>query len=277
MNYMKWFLYLFVGVMMASFGASASIFSYITASSGSPDNAKYEFTIGRWDEYTDDRPNECPYTTCYVTINHKHTIAGTPGAGVPGVGVNVSGLKTMKEVRAAFLAKNPLPLSKTTSHVGVALNQNQECVGLFFQPTDGSTFTEVGKMIPGSLCGIAPPPVGACKIENASLVIDFGPVDEASLHNATKDVTVSVTCNLEMDVLLIASGMNNGRVKLRSDDSLNARLLLGSSDVPGESGIKLSVPKNGVTSVQLKARLDVNGRVAPGPFSGSASLILTMP
>ncbi|HBO22090.1 MrpH family fimbial adhesin [Providencia sp.] len=274
---MKWFLYLFVGAMMTSFGASASIFSYITASDGTPSNATYWFTIERWDDYPDDVLNQCTYNPCYVTINHKHTIAGTPGQGLSGVGVNVTGLKTMKEVRAKFLAKNPLPLSKTTIHNGVALNQNQECVGLFFQPTDGSSFTEVGRMLPGSLCGIAPPPVGACKIENTSLVIDFGPVDEASLPNATKDVTVSVTCNLAMDVLLIASGMNNGRVKLRSDDSLNARLLLGSSDIPGESGIKLSIPKNGTNSVQLKARLDVNGRVAPGPFSGSASLILTMP
>lgn len=274
---MKWLLPLWVGAVMASFPASASIFSYITASEGTPSNATYWFTIERWDDYSDGVLNTCPYTRCFVTINHKHTITGTPGTGVANSGVEVTGLKTMKEVRQAFLRQHTLPLSTTTVHVGPSLNQNQECVGLFFQPTNGNGFDERGMMIPGSLCGIAPPPVGACKIENTSLLINFGDVDEASLQGKSGSVNVRVTCNLSMDVLVIASGMNNGKVQLRSDDSLNAKLTLGSGYLPGENGYKISVPAGGTGSVNLNATLDVKGRVNPGPFSGSASLILTMP
>ncbi|WP_353242686.1 hypothetical protein [Providencia sp.] len=183
----------------------------------------------------------------------------------------------MREVRQAFLDKFPLPFKGSTQHVGESLNSNQECVGIFFQPSAG--FAGKGSLINGSLCGIAPPPVGACKINENIPDLSFGTVSEAELAGQTREVTVSVTCNLSMSVLVIATGVSgtNSRENLRSDGSLYANLTLGNYNTPGENGYSLYVPAGGSSTVKLKARLGTNGRVQPGSFRGGAALILTVP
>lgn len=273
---MKVFLSVLFGAVIFSSSASAAIFSYITSSTGKPANAVYYFNIDRWDDYPPSVLNDCGYDPCYVVINHKHTVNGTPGTATY-TGVNVSRLQTMQQVRQTFLNKYPLPFTGETRHVGVALQSNQECVGLFYQRHP--TVDESGRMIPGSLCGIAPPPVGACKINENIPDLSFGSISEAELAGQTREVTVRVTCNLPMSVLVIATGVSgtNSRENLRSDGSLYASLTLGSSNTPGESGYSLYVPGGGTNSVQLKAKLGTNGRVQPGAFRGGAALILTVP
>lgn len=139
--------------------------------------------------------------------------------------------------------------------------------------------TNNGGLIPGSLCGIAPPPIGACKINNTIPDINFGPISEADLAGQSKQVNISVTCNLAMDVLVIATGVNvtNGRVNLRPDNSLYANLYLGGNNTPGENGYRIHVPAGGTNSVTLKAVLGTSGRVQAGQFEGAAALILTVP
>lgn len=275
---MKVFLSVLFGAVMFSSSASAAIFSYITESDGTPAHATYTFEIARWDEYSPNTPNSCTYRPCYVTINHKHTASGTPGVSTYQA-VNVTGLATMSEVRNAFKNVHTLPFRGQTRHDGDVLNSNQECVGLFFQPTQGSTVNAGGYMIPGSLCGIAPPPVGACKINENIPDLSFGSISEAELAGQIREVTVSVSCNLPMNVLVIATGVSgtNSRENLRSDGSLYANLTLGDYNAPGENGYSLYVPGGGANTVKLKARLGTNGRVQPGSFRGGAALILTVP
>ncbi|WP_369308847.1 adhesin [Providencia rettgeri] len=281
---MKVFLSVLFCAVMFSSSASAAIFSYITKSTGTSDNATYYFEIARWDDYPPTTPNECPYkypNKCYITINHKHTKSGRPGASTYPA-VEVTRLSTMNDVKRAFTRVHRIPFPGETKHFGEQLEPTQECVGLFFQPTEGKTTGQngsEGEMLRGSLCGIAPPPVGACKIVNTTPIINFGRISEGELAGKKADVTINVTCNLAMDVMVIATGKSGmgSRENLRSDGSLYANLTLGDNNTPSENGFKLYVPKDGINNVKLYATLGTNGRVKPGPFNGSAALILTVP
>lgn len=276
---MKWLSYLlFAGMATSSFSASAAIFSYITEATGTPANATYTYIIERWDEENDFTPSPCAnWPKCYININHKHNAAGQPGRVTKSL-ADVSGLKTMKEVRAKVLQSNGFPISGTAQHTGDPLSKNQECVGLFYQSINSGLVESSGYLLPGSLCGIAPPPVGACRISESSININYGDIDEVSLPNATKSTTFNVTCNQEMSVIVIASGADNGQVKLRNDSSLKANLFLNNR-VPGQDGVTIHIAKNGSTPVQIMSELIVKkgSRVNAGPFAGAGSVILTMP
>ncbi|NIH24032.1 MrpH family fimbial adhesin [Providencia heimbachae] len=274
---MKWLSYLSLAcIATASLPASAAIFSYITEATGTPSNAQYAYVIERWDEENDGTPSPCyGWSRCFININHKHTATGNPGSVARSL-VEVTGLKTMKEVRAAVLRVTNFPINGRTNHVGESLAKNQECVGLFYQSVSSGLVESSGRLLPGSLCGIAPPPVGACKISEASVDINYGDIDEVSLPNATESSSFTVTCNIQMDVLVIASGMDNGKVRLRDDGSLKANLFLNNT-VPGQTGVSVRVPAGGGVKVGITSKLETNGRVKAGPFQGAGSLILTVP
>ena len=274
---MKWLSSIFLAsVATATFSSSAAIFSYITEATGTPSNATYTYVIERWDEEDDVTPSPCAsWPKCYVNVNHKHTAAGSPGSVERSL-VNVTGLQTMKEVRAAVMRSVSFPIQGQTRHIGDSLAKNQECVGLFYQSVSSGLHESSGRLLPGSLCGIAPPPVGACKIIDTNLDINFGEIDEASLMNAAKSISFSVTCNIPMDVLVIASGIDGGKVRLRDDGSLKAKLFLNNS-IQGETGVAIKVPGGGAVNVSITSVLETTGRVRAGPFQGSGSLILTVP
>lgn len=279
---MKVFLSLLIGAVMFSSSASASIFSYITESKpiGTSGDADYKYVIARWDPEPANVPNPCyGWSSCYLTVSHKHTVNGTPGSATVTLASNIQKYRYMHEIQniPGVWAKATAPATQWAQHRGVKLQSNQECVGLFYQATTG--VTDRGGLLPGSLCGIAPPPVGACKINNSIPNINFGPISEADLSGQSKEVTISVTCNLAMDVLVVATGVNvtNGRVNLKPNGSLYANLYLGSNNTPGENGYRIYVPAGGTNSVNLKAVLGTTGRVEPGRFDGAAALILTVP
>ncbi len=217
------------------------------------------------------------WSKCYLTISHKHTAAGTPGAATVEL-AEISKYEYMRDVQniPGVLAKATAPATQWAVHTGVSYRIIRN-VGLFYQDRTGVTSN--GGLIPGSLCGIAPPPIGACKINNTIPDINFGSISEAELAGQSKQVNISVTCNLAMDVLVIATGVNvtNGRVNLRPDNSLYANLYLGGNDTPGEAGYRIHVPAGGTNSVTMKAVLGTNGRVQAGQFEGAAALILTVP
>ncbi|HCM63145.1 MAG TPA: adhesin [Morganella sp. (in: Bacteria)] len=261
------------GTLLWSASSGASIFSYITASSGSPANAVYTYIIERWDPEDSSAPNPCyGWSTCWININHKHDIDGSPGASVKSI-VRVEKFRTLAEVREAVLQKISLPYQGKAEHRGPALNSNQECVGLFYESKSGGWSN--GRLLPGSLCGIAPPPVGACEVNSGSVILDYGDIDEFSLPGAARNQSITVTCNLDMNILVIASGADSGRVPLRADNSLYADLFLNNN--PGEKGAPIYVPGGGETRVDVKSVLQARGRVAAGAFEGSGSIILVMP
>lgn len=269
------FSFIIIIAILHSISASAAIYSYITESTGSATEAHYTFVIERWDPEDDNTPSPCAnWPRCYININHKHFSSGNAGVLESSI-ANVSGLRTMKEIRAEVMKHMSFPFHSKMTHYGTAGETIQECVGLFYQEINSGMDSGTGALLPGSLCGIAPPPVGACRIVESSIELDYQDIDEASLPNAVKTKTASVTCNKDMDVMIIASGIDSGRVPLRNDKSLEASLYLNNKS--GEQGTLIHVAADSSTPFEVKSILNVNGRVAPGPFSGSGSIILTIP
>ncbi|TDB56858.1 adhesin [Photorhabdus khanii] len=262
-----------VFLSLFSSGAAASIFSYITKSEGVPTNAYYTFVIERWDEENDFTPNPCyGYSACWVSVNHRHSVDGYSGQPYKLFNIRVERYRTMKQVQAQILKQTSFPITGIAKHIGPAIQSHQECVGLFYE-TDRNGFR--GRLLPGSLCGVAPPPIGFCQVSEGSVELNYGNIDEAELEGASRTENINVTCNRDIEIVVTATGPDRGFVPLRSDGSLKAQLLLNNRR--GEEGVSVFVPAGGSVPVMVKSVLQKNGKVEAGPFSGSGAIILAMP
>lgn len=270
-------LFIFSVMMLFSTSSMAAIFSYITESKlvGST-GADYTFIVQRWDPEPPTTLNPCyGWKRCYITVNHRHEADGSGGTATRVVLTNAQTYLTMEQLRQAVLAKLALPYGPTKAvHRGVDPSLLQECVGLFYQEESGG-IAKSGRLLPGSSCGIAPPPVGACQIIDGSVNLDYGEINENELNNARRAKSIYITCNKDMSVKVIATGMVSDRIPLRSDNSLYANLYL--NNYSGEDGAIIYVPKGRATPVEVSSILRINGRVDAGFFSGSGALILTLP
>lgn len=276
-------LFIFSVMMLFSASSMAAIFSYITESKEvghNNDGANYTFIIQRWDPEPPGTLNPCyGWPKCYITINHRHSPDGSGGVRTESIINDAHKYRTMAELRSAVLKKISLPYGpKVAIHRNTPLDQIQECVGLFYQPNSGG-YSPKGFLLPGSSCGIAPPPVGACQIINGSVDLDYGQINENEIENARRSQTIHVTCNKDMTVKVIATGMASDHIPLRPDNSLYADLYLRSDagEYLGEDGAIIYVPKNRATAVTVTSELHTNGRVDAGFFSGSGAMILTLP
>ncbi|MGA3697112.1 adhesin [Enterobacteriaceae bacterium TYF_5] len=278
-------LFIFSVMMLFSASSMAAIFSYITESKpvgNNNDGANYTFIIQRWDPEPPGTLNPCyGWKKCYITINHRHQADGSGGSRTKIILRDAEKYRTMEELRIAVRNSGRLPLPygpDVAKHRGVPLDTIQECVGLFYQKSSGG-ISDDGYLLPGSSCGIAPPPVGACQIINGSVDLDYGQINENEIENARRSQTIHVTCNKDMTVKVIATGMASEHVPLRPDNSLYADLYLRSDagEYLGEDGTIIYVPKNRATPVTVTSELHTNGRVDAGFFSGSGAMILTLP
>ena len=262
--------FIFIIEMGLSSPASAVIFSHIEKSSGIPSNATYNYVIDRWDEEDPNTLNPCYGTaTCNVQLNHKHT-SGSAGAIAKVYIDDITHLRTMAEVREEFLKTYSMPISGTLTHAGKPI----ECIGLFYG-TASSGLDPDAKLLPGSVCGIAPPPVGSCKVVENSLLIDYKELYISELEEASRNVDVNITCNIDTEITIVASGADEKSVILRNDKSLLANLYIDGQ--PAYDGVTVNIPKEGQVTVNLESRLKTSGKVDAGAFSGSGFLLLTMP
>lgn len=268
-------LCLFSVMMLFSASSMASIFSYITESKVlTPSSANYTFIIQRWDPETTMTLNPCyGGASCKITINHRHNASGQGGAATRTVLTGAQKYRTMAELRDAVMRVQSFPTLPTVAHhSGVPNSEIQECVGLFYET--GTTKL----LLPGSMCGIAPPPAGACEIIDGSVNLNYGDIDEDKLGDSTQNKrsqTIRVTCNKDLSVVVYASSLDGPNVRLRPDGSLFADLYLNNR--PGENGETIFVPAGRATPVVVSSILRPYGRVAPGSFSGVGTLILAMP
>lgn len=271
-------LFIFSIMMLFSTSSMAAIFSYITESKEiGTSGADYTFIIQRWDPEPQGMPNPCyGWSKCYITINHRHESDGSGGSATKTLLTNAQNYRYMEDLRLAVINKNggfPIGPMKAV-HRGVELGRIQECVGLFYQPKSGGIAKD-GYLLPGSSCGIAPPPVGACQIIDGAVNLMYGDINENELRNARRAQNIHVTCNKDMSVKIIATGMTSNQIQLRPDNSLYARLYINKN--LGEDGEIINVSKDRAATVEVSSVLGINGRVPAGPFSGSGALILTLP
>lgn len=270
---------LFTVALLTAYSAHSAIYSYITRSDGTPQVAKYWWTIEYWDT-NDSTPNPCYRTSpqCTVFIGHRHSDAGEAGGFVSDTEEYLDGVqiyRTVGEVGAAFQRKYALPRSGTQNHNGPAVSQ--ECVGIFYKVQMGSTSGAQGSpMMATSLCGIVPPPVGKCEFTEASVELTHGNVQLKNIEGHHVSQTGYVRCTQDMDVIVYAAGAGgSGMVNLRNDGSLQSRLTIGG--VSGSTGVRIRALSGVKMPLVFTSTLTKVGNVEAGSFFGSATAILTVP
>lgn len=263
--------------MLTAFSAQSAIYSYITRSDGTPANAKYWWTIEYWDT-VDATPNPCfNWSQCTVFIGHRHSDAGEAGSAVSDSGEFLDGVQiypTIGDIGRAFQGKYSLPRSGTQIHNGPAVSQ--ECVAMFYKATKGTAGAYTSPMLPSSLCGIVPPPVGKCAFTETSIELTHGQVQLKEIEGNQARQTGYIRCTQDMDVVVYAAGAGgNGMVNLRSDGSLQSRLTIGG--VSGSTGAKIRALADTKMPLEFVSTLTKVGNVEAGDFFGSATAILTVP
>lgn len=264
-------------MLLTAYSANSAIYSYITRSEGTPSNAKYWWTIEYWDT-VDATPNPCyGWAQCTAFIGHRHSDAGEAGNWVSDGNEYINGIqvyRTVGEVGAAFQRSFSLPRSGTQSHSGPAVTQ--ECVGIYFKASTGTSGAQGNPMMPSSLCGIVPPPVGKCEFTDTSLELTHGQVQLRDIEGNQARQTGYVRCTQEMDVMVyLAGSAGNGMVNLRNDGSLQTRLTI--AGVSGSTGVRVHALAGVKMPLEFASTLTKVGAVEAGDFFGSATAILTMP
>ncbi|KFK95246.1 MULTISPECIES: hypothetical protein [unclassified Serratia (in: enterobacteria)] len=263
--------------ILTAFSAQSAIYSYITKSEGTPSNAKYWWTIEYWDT-NDSTPNPCyGWSQCTAFIGHRHSDAGESGNWVSDGNEFINGIqiyRTVGEVGAAFQRNYSLPRSGTQSHSGPAVTQ--ECVGIYYKASTGTSNALGNPMMPSSLCGIVPPPVGKCEFTETSIELTHGQIQLKDIEGNQARQTGYIRCTQDMDVVVYAAGSGgNGMVNLRSDGSLKSRLTIGG--VSGSTGTRVRALANIKMPLEFVSTLTKVGNVDAGDFFGSATAILTVP
>lgn len=261
---------------------SAQIYSYITESVGTPTSATYKFVIESWDR-NDQTLNPCfGMKQCAVGINHRHT--GSNAGGTASVLPSpftlgsaqypqITQLKTMGELGQYYQSVYPLPIEGSTNHVGDAITQ--ECVGMFYNINSATTVSTISsRLMSGSVCGIAPPPVGVCGIEEQQLDLSHGVLQEPDLAGNTARGSLRVVCSQKMDIVMYIRTENEGRLELGNNSGVYTTLRV--NGVAANKGYPFTADALGVT-IPVTSTLGVTGTVKAGDYSGQSVAILALP
>ncbi|WP_155959487.1 MrpH family fimbial adhesin [Klebsiella aerogenes] len=262
---------------------NSMIFSHIDKSEGTPTNAKYYFTIDSFDNQ-DTTQNPCfGDTVCTVGINHRHSSKGEGGNAVFAEWTGRKGASTSCVINVSTIGKllNCLkntdsnkghvrlnvPLSGVTNHTGPAVTQ--ECVGLFWKKGSSSAG---GQLLPGSVCGIAPPPIGACSTPD-SVVIDHKTLSESEVNLNNASATFIIDCNKKVAAKLYFKNLTGGKLNL-GDGSIYSTLSIDNQPV-NDNGFNKDL-STGSNYINLSSSLHTNGKVKPGSYNGQAVMIISL-
>lgn len=291
MKKMTHILFLFIGLTFSHI-SSASVWSWIdnlsTCTSTLQYCYDYDFTVADWDE-NDPTPNPCyGLNACTIFIGHRHNAAGTSGSRIArswGAGGSagdnnwILSAETMGDLGKALKGRFSFPFSTSTRHTGNTV-ATEECVGFFYRAGSnaGNNDSEVNQsafeghpMVPGSICGAAPPPSGSCDFTQDVLTLDHGTLSRKELDGHEVSETVDISCTISQTLKLYIYSAE--KVQLRDDGSLYSELFMN-DNVLGNTGLTLEVAEQ--ESVVVKSVLRTNGSVAAGEFSGSTVMLITI-
>lgn len=265
-------------------GGQADIYSYITQADGNPRNVYYTFTIASWD-YSDATPNPCyNHRGCAVGIDHRHMAngqGGTPSAiweeGCVPLAKTVGELgECLRDQRSragtandnAYDVNLVLPFTAKTHHSGDALTQ--ECVGIFYN-LRGAFYGDWDPMT-GSICGIAPPPVGACGMPD-SLELNHGTLKASDVDGSKASAQIIIDCNMPIAAQLHLSLMSNNALPL-GDGSIRSAISMNQQPMT-DRGIDIDL-KTGGNVVSVDSVLSAAGKPASGDFVGQGVVVLSL-
>lgn len=264
---------------------ASTYFSYITdVSKPSSNKTQYNFVMQYWEMDRANEPNPCTLVlgkdglkSCYISINHYHELPNKGGVNSRKdwkCGINLAGYKTLNEIRDVAMNSCGLSLPRSGYSVHDGSIKTEECIGFFLgkSNTGGSSY-----LLPGGICGIAPPPAGKCYFSyngRTSVTLDHGTLSPDEINGDKKSDTFDLICNQSMSVKLI-SDMQKPYLNLRSNGEITSQVTLNGQ--AANSGIVLSIPANRPVSVKVESTLRTTGSVTPGRFNGRATLVMAVP
>lgn len=277
-------------LLMLAAPSHSAIFSKITKSTSSGGDSTYYYVISSWD-YADATPNPCfGLPVCYVGISHRHTLSGRNGAtvtvwsskGVPCVSSSAT-IGELGKCVAAFPSnikgsstsgtagvRLVTPYSGMTGHIGNSVIQ--ECVGIFWATSTMTEDNNVGTLLPGSVCGIAPPPAGACGMPDA-IMLDHGSLAADDVQDHVAQQQISIDCNKSIDGrLYLQGGVSNGKLPLGG--GITSTIALNGSTLT-DAGMLIPL-KVGANPLMITSTLSTSGKITTGEHTGQGVLILTL-
>ncbi|MCC4106648.1 MrpH family fimbial adhesin [Serratia ureilytica] len=261
--------------LISSFSAyGGGIYSYISKSTILPDGISfiYDYTIESWDEDID-IPNPCYGTRdCFVYITHKHSDNWDAGQqGFEGYTIDSRNLKTVGELGREYKKKRPLPYSGNLGHGDTNKKVSAECVAIYYI----RDHSQDRKVMPGMICGVAPPPAGICGFTNMSdITLDHGPVSASAQHDP-RTVNIGVSCSRPTPLKLYVKTGSNGRLDLNGPGS-GVYSTLRLNKVPADQGLDLQQVGPSGVNVSLSSELHTNVSSTAGNYAGSAIVILAV-
>jgi hypothetical protein len=245
----------------------------------------FDVTIAYGDE-SDSTPNPCygssSLTGCWYVFTVATQEKRRPGFyGLIGQGRSINAVndRTIGGVVERYKTQSGVtfPYSFTISagswFSAYQYSLERTCFGLF-RITGGGPSWQIGTPAPGSTCGIAPPPLGVCKLVG-DIILDHGTVNSDKINGNQATTTANLECSQAMSIKVTATGVATTDVVLRADGSLSASLQV--NGVAGKTGANVDVPANTRTPVKFTSVLKTKGAVAAGPFSGSGTAVLSIP
>lgn len=113
-----------------------------------------------------------------------------------------------------------------------------------------------------------PPPGPACSLIGSSVDISYGDIQADSVPGLKKSSDLYVKCTASATVKVTVIGYTSSGIKLRTDGSLTADVLV--RDQPANVGTLEKIAANQTMAVPISSVLKVNGNLAGGAFRGSA-------
>lgn len=281
---MKSYLSLLIFLLLISPSVFANIFSTIDSvrvSGRNPTQYDYIFTIHSWDS-SSTAQNPClGQAYCNVQISHRHAIGGAGGDTTVSPQCKLTAaqgstrVKTVGELGKLYQQVCALPRSGSTFHRSLQnLPPNfPECVGIFYTTSKSQYGEDILQPMPGSQCGISPPPVGQCGIANDNMVIDHQTVGPADIINRSSKATVGMTLTCSQN-LRIQVFLKSGPTIPLGNSGISSRLTV---DGVSLDTYTISLNANQPKTVTITSTLEGLGTILEGTYSGSTTLILAFP
>lgn len=277
---------LFIPLFLITFtGYASTYFSYVEDIDSKGGQHTYYYQMDYWKASSPTEGNPCVAVlgaggakNCYFTINHLHSGKDTGGIASRSdweCAINFANYKTMEAIinDARDTCGLTFPRKGDSRHSGGITTD--ECVGIFLARSKGAQ----GKILPGGICGIAPPPSGKCYFSapegsTNTLELNHGALNADELNGNMQFGLFYIMCNKDMNVK-VSSNLQQSYINLRPNGELQSYVTLNKQ--PASLGLVQSVKANQVWPVHVESTLKTNGTVVPGKFSGRITLVLTIP
>lgn len=252
----------------------------VTGSRYESGGTRYNFTVNDWNT-SDTSPSWC--NESYVPQN---ALCSLWVVGAPREGSLINAVDSSFRVRDMPMTLTMGDLLKAMIEKGVNIPYNGSILIPHGTRVDSNfclTFVRtlatpnVGSFVhrfTGPPCTPLPRPPLACQLTGRGN-IEHTNLTDVTVEGAQASTRFTLRCNGATQILISAGKENALGVRLRSDNSLYSRLTI--NDQAAANGVPIRVNANQTTNFDVKSTLVTRGKVAPGNFSGSTVLTVSVP